>query len=339
MLVASRVGPDASPARRGAGKALVTLGAHLGVSAEFIAAIVLGDEPPELSARGSGSADGSSSHPRVELGMADGEGVMMGGEGVGGGGARPPRRARDARRAAEAGEAFLQNFPKDVVAACRWHFDKYARTLTRRVVDGGFGETAALRLLTAVLEPPSGSGSASFVEMKILESVAPHLETLATLAKPPRETFADEKDASERAWARGDGDGVSGEDSTLVRRQRILLGLARRLFALDAACAGLGPGRRRVLFPEGPKTASASPGAVLADAVASTMCPETETFAGEDVGPAQRDALALLPLVLDAGESAAASCVSAAARIARLTRDAGARPRPKEAQRRPPTPP
>ena len=94
-----------------------------------------------------------------------------------------------------------------------------------------------------------------------------------------------------------------------------------------------------MLFPEGPKTASASPGAVLADAVASTMCPETETFAGEDVGPAQRDALALLPLVLDAGESAAASCVSAAARIARLTRDAGARPRPKEAQRRPPTPP
>ena len=257
MLVASRVGPDASPARRGAGKALVTLGAHLGVSAEFIAAIVLGDEPPELSARGSGSADGSSSHPRVKLGMADGEGVMMGGEGVGEGGARPPRRARDARRAAEAGEAFLQNFPKDVTAACRWHFDKYARTLTRRVVDGGFGETAALRLLTAVLEPPSGSGSASFVEMKILESVAPHLETLATLAKPPRETFDDEKAktfglaAGERASpaARGDGDGVSGEDSTLVRRQRILLGLARRLFALDAACAGLGPGRRRVLFP------------------------------------------------------------------------------------------
>ena len=140
------------------------------------------------------------------------------------------------------------------------------------------------------------------------------------MAKPPRETFADEKDASERAWARGDGDGVSGEDSTLVRRQRILLGLARRLFALDAACAGLGPGRRRVLFPEGPKTASASPGAVLADAVASTMCPETETFAGEDVGPAQRDALALLPLVLDAGESAAASCVSPPPRESRDSR-------------------
>ena len=62
MLVASRVGPDASPARRGAGKALVTLGAHLGVSAEFIAAIVLGDEPPELSARGSGPRPGP---PRI----------------------------------------------------------------------------------------------------------------------------------------------------------------------------------------------------------------------------------------------------------------------------------
>ena len=67
-----------------------------------------------------------------------------------------------------------------------------------------------------------------------------------------------------------------------------------------------------------------APGDVLARAVASVACSDAEAFTGDDVGPAQREALAAFPALLAAGGNAAAITAAAAARLARLLRDSGA---------------
>ena len=99
---------------------------HLGVPAEFIVAIVLGDEVP-------GDDDDGMNEGRIEM-----------------------RSVKSGKEAAANGEAFLQNFPKDVAGACRWNFVKYAEPLVARLVHGGSGRTAALRMLSAETSPTGG---------------------------------------------------------------------------------------------------------------------------------------------------------------------------------------
>ena len=106
----------------------MTVGVHLGVPAEFIVAIVLGDEVP-------GDDDDANPSGRIER-----------------------RSVKSGKEAAANGEAFLQNFPKEVAGACRWNFVKYAEPLVARLVHGGSGRTAALRMLSAALEVPAGTG-------------------------------------------------------------------------------------------------------------------------------------------------------------------------------------
>ena len=181
LLAAFELGPDASPAQTAAGKALVTVGVHLGVPPDFISAVVLGDEVGEDDGEGAPLREGvdpssqsASSFPG-DFSVAN----LPRAEIV-------PRSAKAAARAEAAGEAFLQRFSKDVVAACRWSFAKFAPELVRRVVEGGRGSAAATRLLSAALDPPpnaSGSFAASFKEREILDAFARHAPSLASLVR------------------------------------------------------------------------------------------------------------------------------------------------------------
>ena len=320
LLAARALGPEASPAQVAAGREWVTLAAHIGASPEFVVRLALGDAETFSEAPTSGD-DGET--------------------------AASPSRAFSP---ATLGEWFLQTFRKDVVAAVRWNFPACVEALVRRVVDGGDGETAALQLLFAALDAPANGAETSFVETKILEALAPHLETIASLAD--RSSAARARRSGARAASPGGGnrarrrEGSEADRKTrdaepepepeteteiferFDERRRACVELARRAVTLDAACAGSGPGRGRVLFPERRAvTATAeeeAPGDALARAVASVARPDTESFAGDDVGPAQREALAAFPALLAAGGNAAAITAAAAARLARLLRDSGA---------------
>ena len=322
LLAARALGPEASPAQVAAGREWVTLAAHIGASPEFVVGLALGDA--ETFSEASTVSDDVESPSSPFLAVSP----------------------------ATLGECFSQTFRKDVVAAVRWNFPACVEALVRRVVDGGDGETAALQLLFAALDAPANGAATSFVETKILEALAPHLVTLASLAD--RSSAARARRSEKRASSRGGKDRAcrreGSEDDRETRdakpepepeteteteiferfdeRRRACVELARRAVALDAACAGSGPGRGRVLFPERRAvTATAqedAPGDALARAVASVACPDSEAFTGDDVGPAQREALAVFPALLAAGGNAAAITAAAAARLARLLRDSGA---------------
>ena len=105
----------------------------------------------------------------------------------------------------------------------------------------------------------------------------------------------------------------------MARRQRMFLGLARRVLALDAACAALGNGPDpRVIFAANADQAAADSGTILAEAVGFIICDVPEAA---DIGPAQREALQLLPFLLEAGGTAGAAAAAAAAQLARLLVD------------------
>jgi len=311
LLAARALGPEASPAQLDAGREWVTLAAHIGASPEFVVRLVLGDAEasPEASTEDALFLDASPSRASLSVSR---------------------------HSPATLGEFFLQTFRKDVVAAVRWNFSACVETLVRRVVDGGDGETAALQLLFAALEAPASGAATSFVETKILEALAPRLETLATLAD--RSTVpVSVSTRQERKDRKGNENETETETfERFDERRRACVELARRALALDAACAGTGPGRGRVLFPERLLRAAtattetkttekeAAPGDALARAVASVACPDAEAFTGDDVGPAQREALAAFPALLAAGGNAAAIAAAASARLARLLRDSGA---------------
>jgi hypothetical protein len=222
----------------------VTVGVHLGVPAEFIVAIVLGDEVP--------GDDDANPSGRIER-----------------------RSVKSGKEAAANGEAFLQNFPKDVAGACRWNFVKYAEPLVARLVHGGSGRTAALRMLSTALEVPAGTGvgpSMGLTEQNILAALKPHVEALATLVETPH------------------SDGNPDDAST---RRRTFVNLARRILALDAAV------KTRVIFGENGGDVQR----ILADAIGAVVCstdfdPEAD---GAEIGAAQREALSLLPELIAAG--------------------------------------
>jgi hypothetical protein len=111
----------------------------------------------------------------------------------------------------------------------------------------------------------------------------------------------------------------AGEETSLARRQRMFLGLARRVLALDAACAALGSGPNpRVIFAANPGQEATDPGTTLAEAIGFIICDVPEAA---DIGPAQREALQLLPFLLEAGGKAGAAAAAAAAQLARLLVD------------------
>jgi hypothetical protein len=252
------------------------------------------------------------------------------------------RSAEDAEHDEAMGEAFLQNFTKDITQACRYHFKNFAGALVDRLTGAAGtgsqgiqgregGRVAALRLLSSVVDLPASASS--LVVQNILTALAPHVRQLATLARPSSNPNSQGSSGAGRAGA--------GEESSLVRRQRMFIGLARRLLALDAACASAGiGGRGRIIFtadvespdlgPTGP-----GPGAALAEAIGHVICPaESDNLGvidlvGGEIGPAQREALLLLPLLLDAGGRASAAAAAAATRLARLLRDAGGARAPK----------
>ena len=306
LLAARALGPEASPAQVDAGREWVTLAAHIGASPEFLVRLALGDAEAvsEASALDASPVSASSSPSRAFFTNA----IL--------------------------GETFLQTFRKDVVAAVRWNFPACVEVLVRRVVDGGDGETAALQLLFAALDPPADGAATSFVETKILEALAPHLGTLASLADRSTAARARRKrrredSEDERKTRDSEPEPEPETHERFDERRRACVELARRAVALDAACAGTGPGRGRVLFPERRAVTNAAaegdaPGDVLARAVASVACSDAEAFTGDDVGPAQREALAAFPALLAAGGNAAGVAAAAAARLARLLRDSGA---------------
>jgi len=244
----------------------VTVGVHLGVPAEFIVAIVLGDEVP--------GDDDANPSGRIER-----------------------RSVKSGKEAAANGEAFLQNFPKDVAGACRWNFVKYAEPLVARLVHGGSGRTAALRMLSTALEVPAGTGvgpSMGLTEQNILAALKPHVEALATLVETPH------------------SDGNPDDAST---RRRTFVNLARRILALDAAV------KTRVIFGENGGDVQR----ILADAIGAVVCstdfdPEAD---GAEIGAAQREALSLLPELIAAGGYAPVPSIKAAARLASYLRDGG----------------
>ena len=245
----------------------MTVGVHLGVPAEFIVAIVLGDEVP-------GDDDDANPSGRIER-----------------------RSVKSGKEAAANGEAFLQNFPKDVAGACRWNFVKYAEPLVARLVHGGSGRTAALRMLSAALEVPAGTGvgpSMGLTEQNILAALKPHVEALATLVETPH------------------SDGNPDDAST---RRRTFVNLTRRILALDAAV------KTRVIFGENGGDVQR----ILADAIGAVVCstdfdPEAD---GAEIGAAQREALSLLPELIAAGGYAPVPSIKAAARLASYLRDGG----------------
>lgn len=313
LLVAARgLGSNASPAQRATGRSLLIIAMHIGVPAKFIIALVLGDA----------MSDGAGSSESVV---------------DGGGGSR--RSAKDARRAEAAGEAFLCNFPKDIAGAVKWNFANYVSALVDRVVapsgtPGSVGKVAALRLLSSALDPPAKTPS--FLEASVrggpgdvLRAALPHLHRLASMAE------RDSDDASQMSIG---GAGGVGEESSLVRRQRVFIGLAKRALALDAVCVAAGGGKKTssVLFnaASGEDTNTA-PGVILAEAVGRVICPKSAVDRDDvvvlthEVGPAQREALSLLPLLVDAGGAAASAAASAAGRLAKRSRDAGGASAPK----------
>ena len=303
LLAARALGPEASPAQVDAGREWVTLAAHIGASPEFLVRLALGDAEAVSEARALDASPVSASSS--------------------------PSRAFSTD--AILGETFLQTFRKDVVAAVRWNFPACVEVLVRRVVDGGDGETAALQLLFAALDAPADGAATSFVETKILEALAPHLGTLASLADRStvkRARFFEKKrrreDSEDERKSGSDSEPEPETHERFDERRRACVELARRAVALDAACAGTGPGRGRVLFPERRSSEGDAPGDVLARAVASVACSDAEAFTGDDVGPAQREALAAFPALLAAGGVAAGVAAAAGARLARLLRDSGA---------------
>ena len=227
LLAARALGPEASPAQVDAGREWVTLAAHIGASPEFLVRLALGDAEAVSEARALDASPVSASSS--------------------------PSRAFFTN--AILGETFLQTFRKDVVAAVRWNFPACVEVLVRRVVDGGDGETAALQLLFAALDAPADGAATSFVETKILEALAPHLGTLASLADRSTAARARRKrrredSEDERKTRDSEPEPEPETHERFDERRRACVELARRAVALDAACAGTGPGRGRVLFPE-----------------------------------------------------------------------------------------
>ena len=291
LLAARALGPDATPAQTEAGREWVTLAAHIGAAPEFVVQLVLGDV----------DMDGTD----VEMDV-DGKDVDD-----------PNLSSSTSTKLTAMGEAFLQNFPKDVVAAVRWHFPACVEILVQRIVQSKPGATAALRLLFAALELPE-NGSVTIVETQILDAIAKHAEEIASLVDC--DSVCDANDLDQTSSVK--------EFERFDECRRACVELVRRAVALDAACAGTGPGQGRVLFPARPKPGSSetqsAPGDALVRAVAAVACPDTETFTEDDVGPAQREALEVFPAFLAAGGAAAAIAASAAKRLARLLRDSGA---------------
>ena len=267
LLAAAEIGPGATPGQRVLGKVLVTVGVHLGVPADFLIAIVLGDEIPDDDTSRD-SLEGSHATSRV-------------------GG----RSAKDAEEAAARGEAFLQNFPKDVAGACRWNFGKYAKPLVDRVVNGGPGRTAALRMLSSALEVPASTTAAGLTEQNILAALKPHASQLENLADFHEDALED-----------------------VSTRRRTLVNLTRRILALDAAV------KTRVIFGEDGGDVQKT----LADAVGRVICPNPDPDSdGGEIGAAQREALSLLPELIRAGGYAPVPAIAAATRLASLLRDGG----------------
>ena len=189
------------------------------------------------------------------------------------------------------GEAFLQNFPKDVAGACRWNFGKYAKPLVDRVVDGGPGRTAALRMLSSALEVPASTTAAGLTEQNILAALKPHAARLANLADFHEDALED-----------------------VSTRRRTLVNLTRRVLALDAAV------KTRVIFGEDGGDVQKT----LADAIGRVICPNSDPDSdGGEIGAAQREALSLLPELIRAGGYAPVPAIAAATRLASLLRDGG----------------
>ena len=158
---------------------------------------------------------------------------------------------------------FLQNFPKDVAGACRWNFGKYAKPLVDRVVNGGPGRTAALRMLSSALEVPASTTAAGLTEQNILAALKPHASQLENLADFHEDALED-----------------------VSTRRRTLVNLTRRILALDAAV------KTRVIFGEDGGDVQNT----LADAIGRVICPNPDPDSdGGEIGAAQREALSLLP--------------------------------------------
>jgi hypothetical protein len=315
LLAAHGLGPDASPAQIEAGREWVTLAAHIGAAPEFVVQLVLGDV--EVGGSLSGRRD-ANSHTICS---------------------KTPNRAAGSHQnaAAKFGEAFLQNFPKDVVAAVRWHFKSCVESLVQRVVDGSPGSTGALNLLFAVLELPTNGAATTIVETQILTALAVRAPEIASLVDRSTVHNSGTGHGLDHGEVREADDHKDDNGAAFRRhdeRRRACVELVRRAIALDQACAGFGPGRGRVLFPAPTKpkpkstdstgsteteTGSNAPGDPLAIAVASVACPDTETFTGDDVGPAQREALDVFPQLLLAGGGAAAIAAAAAKRLVSIS--------------------
>ena len=109
-----------------------------------------------------------------------------------------------------------------------------------RVVDGGPGRTAALRMLSSALEVPASTTAAGLTEQNILAALKPHASQLANLADFHEDALED-----------------------VSTRRRTLVNPTRRVLALDAAV------KTRVIFGEDGGDVQKT----LADAVGRVICP------------------------------------------------------------------